>query len=83
MIRHFIRTKDPFDVYTFFSYENVLYENEIQKPQNFKKMLRKSLAWNAWAATFKNADFSKSSLKVTKLSKFEIFSLFKNIFCLY
>ena len=27
-------------------------------------------ALNAWAAIFKNADFSQSSLKVTKLSNF-------------
>ena len=33
-------------------------------------MLRKSPASNAWAAVFKNADFSSISLKVTKLSKF-------------
>ena len=33
-------------------------------------MLRKSPASNAWAAILKNADFSKSFLKVTKLSKF-------------
>ena len=33
-------------------------------------MLRKSPALNAWAANFKNGDFSYNSLKVTKLSKF-------------
>ena len=30
-------------------------------------MLRKSLASDAWAAIFKNAAFSLSSLKVTKI----------------
>ena len=33
-------------------------------------MLRKSPASDVWATIFKNTDFSKSSLKVTKLSKF-------------
>ena len=33
-------------------------------------MLRESPASNSRAAIFKNADFSKSSLKVTKSSKF-------------
>ena len=33
-------------------------------------MLRKSPAPNTWAATFQHANFSKSFLKVTKLSKF-------------
>ena len=33
-------------------------ESEPQKPKNLKKMLRKSPASNAWAAIFKNADFS-------------------------
>ena len=54
--------------YGFFSEEKVLYENESQKTQ--KKMLRKSLASNAWAGIFKNADFSKNSSKNAKLSKF-------------
>ena len=35
-----------------------------------KKMLRKYPASNAKAAIFKNADFPKSSLKVTELSRF-------------
>ena len=38
--------------------------------KNLKKMLRKSPTSNARAAIIKNADFSWSSLKVTKLSKF-------------
>ena len=36
-------------------------------------MLRKSPASNTGGAIFKNADFSFSFLKVTKLSKFRIF----------
>ena len=36
-------------------------------------MVRKSTDSNAWAGIFKNADFSKGSLKVTKLSKYHIF----------
>ena len=32
--------------------------NEPQKPQNFKEMLRKSPASNLWATIFKNADSS-------------------------
>ena len=42
----------------FFLPENFLEENEPQKPQNLKKMLRKSRASNGWAAIFKNAAFS-------------------------
>ena len=38
--------------------ENILQENEPQKPQKLKKMLRKSPASNAWAAIFNKADFS-------------------------
>ena len=49
----------------------------LKKSKNLMKMLRKSSAWNAWAAIFKNADFSYSSLKVTKLSKFQLFLFFK------
>ena len=33
-------------------------------------MSRESTASNAWAVILKNADFSQSSLKVRKLSKF-------------
>ena len=33
-------------------------------------MLRESPASNVWAVSFKNGDFSKTSLKVTKSSKF-------------
>ena len=40
-------------------------------------MVRKSTDSNAWAGIFKNADFSKSSLKVTKLSKYYIFLYWK------
>ena len=54
----------------FFLSEKFLQENEPQKSQNLKKMLRKSPASNALAAIFKNANFSQGSLKVTKLSKF-------------
>ena len=45
-------------------------ENEPQKPKNFKKMLRKSPASDAYAAIFENSDFSYSTSKITKLSKF-------------
>ena len=45
-------------------------ENEPWKPQNFKKMLRKSPSSNAWAEILKSAGFTKSSIKVTKLNKF-------------
>ena len=34
------------------------YENEPQKPQNIKEMLRKSPAWNGWTAILKNTEFS-------------------------
>ena len=53
-----------------FLQENFLWQNKPQKPRNLKKMLRKFPASNVRAAIFKNADFSKSSLTVTKLSKF-------------
>ena len=49
----------------FFLWEKFLYQNEPQKPKKIKKILRKSRAIDAWAAIFKNADFSESSLKVT------------------
>ena len=40
-----------------------------------KEMLKKSSASNAWTAIFKTADFSDlSSLKVTKLVHFSLFS---------
>ena len=32
-------------------------------------MLKKSPAWNAWAAIFKNTNFFESSLKDTKIEK--------------
>ena len=34
----------------------------LKNPKTLRKMLRKSQASNAWAATFKNPDFSKSFL---------------------
>ena len=40
-------------------------------------MLRKSPASNVWAGIFKNADFSWSYSKVTKLSKFYHFLYLK------
>ena len=48
---------------------------------NLKKILKKSPVRNAWAAMLKNADFSQSSLKVTKTSKFLF--LFKIPLCLH
>ena len=50
--------------------KNVLYESKPLKPKNLKNMFRKSPTRNAWAAIFKNAKVSKSTFKVTKLSKF-------------
>ena len=44
--------------YTFFLWEKVLLENEPQKSQNLKKMVRKSPASNVWAAIFKYTEFS-------------------------
>ena len=43
----------------------------LKNQKNFKKMLGKSPASNAWAAIFKNADYCWSSIKVF-LSKFLI-----------
>ena len=43
-------------------------------------MLRKSPASNTWAAILKNTDFSLGSLKVTKFSKFKLFSYLKFFF---
>ena len=40
-------------------------------------MLKTSPGSNAWATIFKNAEFSQSSLKVTTLSKFKLFSYLK------
>ena len=45
--------------------------------KNLKKMFRKSPASNDRAAIFKNADFSRDFLKVSKLSKFQHFSHLK------
>ena len=42
----------------------------LKNPQSLKKMLRTAPASNALAEIFGNSDFSYSSLKVTKLSKF-------------
>ena len=52
----------------------------LKKPQNLKKMLRKFPASNGWVAVFKKSDFSESSLKVTKLSKFQHFSSYLKFF---
>ena len=54
-----------------------------QKAKNFKKFLIKCPASNAWATIFKNADYSYSPLKVTKLRKFQLFFLFKILYCLH
>ena len=50
----------------------LLYKKKFYSILSLKnlKILRKYWASNAWAAIFKNANFFKSSLKVTKLSKF-------------
>ena len=45
-------------MFTYFLQEKFLLENQLQKPKNLKKKLRKSPASNAWAEIFKNADFS-------------------------
>ena len=50
-------SQKKFIVISVFLSENVLKENEPQKTQNLKKILRKSPALNAWAAIFKNVDF--------------------------
>ena len=40
-------------------YKKIFYKKmSLIKPQNLNKMFRKSPASNAWAAIFKNADFS-------------------------
>ena len=53
-----------------FLYKKHFYKKlSLKNPHNLKKMLRKSPVSNDWDALFKNADFSWSSLKVTKLSK--------------
>ena len=53
-------------IHVFFI-RKILIRKWVIKTQNLKKMLRKSLASNTWAAIFKNTDFSSSSLKVTNL----------------
>ena len=42
----------------FYFYKKDCYKKMPQKPQNFRKLLRKSPALNAGAAILKNADFS-------------------------
>ena len=46
-------------------------------------MLRKFPASNAFVASFKNANFSQSSLKVTKLSEFQHFFSYLKFFSLF
>ena len=53
-----------------FFIRNIFIRNQPPKPQNFKKMLRKSPTSNARALIFKNTYFSWSSVKVTKMTKF-------------
>ena len=60
----------------FFKEKHFYKKKTLKNPQNLKKMFRKSPASNTWAVIFKNADFSYSPLKVTKLSKFKHFFLF-------
>ena len=55
---------------TFFYKKRFYKKKEPRKPKNLKKMFRKSPASDALAKIFKNADFSQSPSKVTKLSKF-------------
>ena len=60
-----------FKHFTRFFYKKHFYEKmSLKNLKNLRKMLRKSPASDVWATIFKNTDFSKSSLKVTKLSKF-------------
>ena len=54
--------------YTFFL--QIFIKKQPRKPQNLKRMLRKSAASNAWVGIFKNAHFCWNYLNVTKLSKF-------------
>ena len=51
----------------------------LKNRKTLRKTLRKSPASDAWAAIFKNADFSLSFLKVTKLSK--LLGFFSNLKC--
>ena len=53
--------------YIFFNKKSCDKIMSLKTPQNLKKMLKKFPVSNAWAAVFKNTDFSKSSFKVTKL----------------
>ena len=54
-------------MYMFFYKKNIHKKNEPQKPKNLKKILRESLASNALAETFKNADFSCRLFKSGKI----------------
>ena len=47
---------ENFFEYTFFYNKSFCKKNKPQKPQNPKKILRKSPASDAWTAIFKNAD---------------------------
>ena len=42
----------------FFNKKNFYKKMSLKNPKNLKKMLWKSPALNAWAAIYKNADFS-------------------------
>ena len=66
------------NLYTFFISKNFI-RKWTQKLKKLKRMLRKSPASSVCAVIFKNADFSQNSLKVTKLSKFQRFCLFKSL----
>ena len=70
-------SKLNFIVNLFFFIRKVFIRKWASKTQKFKKKLRKSPVSNAWALIFKNADFSKKFLKVTKFSKYYQFFWFK------
>ena len=65
-----LRSSTLYMIYTSFFISKIFTRKWASKPQNLKKMLRKSPTSNVWVATFKNTDFPQSSLKVTKLSIF-------------
>ena len=61
--------KKPFS-FTRFFIRKIFIRKWTSKTQKLFKMLKKSPGSNACAAIFRNVDFSWSSLKVSKLSKF-------------
>ena len=64
-------------MFLFFDFTVIEHSKKTKQTRNLKKILRKSPASNTCAGIFKNADFSQSSLKITKFSKLTLIASVK------